>query len=105
MGIGEDGMFPRRGAIVTSGRKVDDKAVRCQKDTDGALVFVSPHFNLDESDLTENSLEGQTGLFSATVGGLLTVSNAGATHVSVEDIEMPGWFRGRAERAKCLVDS
>src|SRR5947208_9052442 len=45
---------------------------RCQKDTDGTLVFVSHRLNFDA--ISYISQRTQTGLFAATVGALLTIS-------------------------------
>jgi len=52
----------------------DDNKIteRCQKDTDGTLVFVSPRVNSGLTVQVNRRL--QTGLFAATVGTLLTIS-------------------------------
>ena len=52
----------------------DDNKIteRCQKDTDGTLVFVSPR--VDSDPTVRVNWRIQTGLFAATVGTLLTIS-------------------------------
>ena len=69
-----DSSWPLYSMYSRIAQQDDNKlAERCQRDTNGTMVFVSPHVNVCLMTVRIN-WKIQTGLFAATVGALLTVS-------------------------------